>query len=144
MIKTIREVIEEKGSIIYDINYDATVYQALEVLAEHNIGALVVKKDDAIIGIFSERDFARKVALRDRTPKTTSVEAIMTTSICYISPEKTVEEGLAIMTERRCRHLPVYENGIMIAFVSIGDLVKAQVEEKEFIINQLENYIRGG
>jgi len=144
MTKTIREIIAEKGTNVHCINMDATVFQALELMSTNNIGALVVKKDDNVVGIISERDFARKVALQDRTPKDTTVEDIMTTDICYISPEKPVEEGLAIMTERRCRHLPVFENDQMIGVVSIGDLVKAQVEEKELIIAHLESYIKGG
>ena len=144
MSKTIGEIITTKGTEVHCIELDATVYQALEIMATNNVGALVVKRNGAIVGIISERDFSRKVALLDRTPKSTTVETIMTTDICYITPEKTVEDGLAVMTEKRCRHLPVFDVGEMIGVVSIGDLVKAQVEEKELIISQLENYIKGG
>ncbi len=144
MTKTIRDVIKAKGSEILSISSDATVYQALEMMATNNVGALIVTEKTETVGIISERDYARKVILRGRSSPSTTVDTIMTTSICYITPEKTVEEGLALMTDKRCRHLPVIDNDEMIGIVSIGDLVKAQVEEKEFIIAQLENYIKSG
>ena len=144
MTKTIRDVINTKGSEVVCINSDATVYQALEMMATNNIGALVVKEKEVVVGIITERDYARKVILKGRSSPSTTVENIMTTNVCYITTEKTVEDGLALMTDKRCRHLPVFDGEEMIGLVSIGDLVKAQVEEKEFIINQLENYIRGG
>jgi CBS domain-containing protein len=144
MTKTIKDVISSKGSEVVCVNSDATVYQALEMMATNNIGALVVKEKDVVVGIITERDYARKVILKGRSSPSTTVENIMTTNVCYITTEKTVDEGLALMTDKRCRHLPVFDDDEMVGLVSIGDLVKAQVEEKEFIINQLENYIRGG
>ncbi len=144
MTKTIRDVISSKGHRVLDITSDATVYQALEKMAEYNVGALVVREEKEVVGIISERDYARKVILRGLSSLNTPVEKIMTTEVCYITPDKTVEEGLALMTDKHCRHLPVLERGEMIGLVSIGDLVKAQVAEKEFIIAQLENYIRSG
>ncbi len=144
MTKTIRDVIKAKGSDVLSIGSDATVYQALEMMATNNIGALIVIEKAETVGIISERDYARKVILRGRSSPSTTVATIMSTNICYITPDKTVEEGLALMTDKRCRHLPVIENEEMIGVVSIGDLVKAQVEEKEFIIAQLENYIKSG
>ncbi|TYO98960.1 CBS domain protein [Geothermobacter ehrlichii] len=144
MTKTIRDVISSKGNRVLGISSGATVYQALEKMAENNVGALVVKGSDEVVGIISERDYARKVILRGLSSLNTPVEKIMTTDVCYITPDNTVEEGLALMTDKRCRHLPVLEKGEMIGLVSIGDLVKAQVAEKEFIIAQLENYIRSG
>ena len=144
MTKSIRDVIKAKGSGVHCIGTDATVYQALEVMATNNIGALVVKKKEAIVGILSERDYARKVILQGRSSPSTIVENIMTTDVCYITPDKTVDEGLALMTDKRCRHLPVLEKDEMVGMVSIGDLVKAQVAEKDFIIGQLENYIKSG
>ena len=144
MTKTIRDVIKVKGSEVLSINSEATVYQALEMMATNNIGALIVTEKTETVGIISERDYARKVILRGRSSPSTTVATIMSTNICYITPDKTVEEGLALMTDKRCRHLPVMEGDEMIGVVSIGDLVKAQVEEKEFIIAQLENYIKSG
>ncbi len=144
MTKSIRDVLGTKGSDVISINADATVYQALEMMAARNVGALIVMNKGVVVGIVSERDYARKVILRGRSSPNTIVENIMTTDVCYITPEKTVDEGLALMTDKRCRHLPVFDGDEMIGLVSIGDLVKAQVAEKEFIIAQLENYIRGG
>ena len=144
MTKTIGDVISAKGSDVVCIDAEATVYQALELMAANNIGALVVRKKGVVIGIVTERDYARKVILKGRSSPSTAVENIMTTDVIYITTGKTVEEGLALMTDKRCRHLPVFEGDEMVGLVSIGDLVKAQVEEKEFIINQLENYIKGG
>lgn len=144
MTKTIRDVLNTKGSEVLCINADASVYQALEMMAANNVGALIVKKKDIIVGIISERDYARKVILQGRSSPSTTVENIMTTDVCYITPDKTVEDGLALMTDKRCRHLPVFDGDEMFGLVSIGDLAKAQVAEKEFIINQLENYIKSG
>ena len=144
MTKTIRDVIKAKGSDVISIETEATVYQALEMMATNNVGALVVKKQEAVVGIISERDYSRKVILRGRSSPSTTVENIMTTEVCYITPDKTVDEGLALMTDKRCRHLPVFEKDEMVGMVSIGDLVKAQVAEKDFIIGQLENYIKAG
>ena len=144
MTRTIRDVINAKGSNVLCVNSDATVYQALEMMATNNVGALVVKQKEVIVGIVTERDYARKVILKGRSSPSTTVENIMSTNVCYITPDKTVEEGLALMTDKRCRHLPVFDGDEMVGLASIGDLVKAQVEQKEFIINQLENYIKSG
>ena len=97
-----------------------------------------------VVGIISERDYARKVILEGRSSLETEVKMIMTSKVLYITPDKSVEEGLALMSDKRCRHLPVLENKTLLGMVSIGDLVKANVAEKEFIISQLENYILGG
>ena len=144
MTKTIRDVIKAKGSNVLCIDTEATVYQALEMMASNNVGALMVKGNGVVVGIISERDYARKVILRGRSSPSTTVENIMTTDVCYIAPDKTVDEGLALMTDKCCRHLPVFDNDEMVGMVSIGDLVKAQVAEKDFIISQLENYIKSG
>lgn len=141
MAKSIRDVLKKKGSSVLSISADETVYKALELMAKENVGALLVMNGDKLIGIMSERDYARKVILEGRSSLNTSVEKIMTNKILYITPDKSVEEGLALMSEKRCRHLPVFEEGSLIGMVSIGDLVKANVAEKEFMISQLENYI---
>ena len=144
MTKTIRDILGNKGNDVYTIGSDANVYEALERMAEKNIGALVVMKDGKIVGILSERDYARKVILHGRSSLQTPVDKIMTKEVCYALLSQTVEECLAIITEKRCRHLPVFDGTNMIGMVSIGDLVKASIEEKEFLINQLENYIKAG
>lgn len=144
MTKTIRDILRSKGSEVYAIDSDANVYEALEKMAEKNIGALVVMKDSQIVGILSERDYARKVILHGRSSLQTPVNKVMTTNVCYALLSHTVEEGLALITEKRCRHLPVFDGSNLVGMVSIGDLVKASIEEKEFMINQLENYIKAG
>lgn len=141
MTKSIRDVLKQKGASVLSINADETVYKALELMAEENVGALLVMSGEKVVGIMSERDYARKVILEGRSSLKTSVEKIMTNKILYITPDKSVEEGLALMSEKRCRHLPVFESDSLVGMVSIGDLVKANVAEKEFMINQLENYI---
>ncbi|MEJ2470501.1 MAG: CBS domain-containing protein [Desulfuromonadales bacterium] len=144
MTKSIRDVLKNKGNTVLSISSDETVYKALELMAKENVGALLVMSGEKLVGIISERDYARKVILEGRSSLKTSVEKIMTKKILYISPDKSVEEGLALMSEKRCRHLPVFEGDSLIGMVSIGDLVKANVAEKEFMISQLENYILSG
>ncbi|MEN8687114.1 MAG: CBS domain-containing protein [Desulfuromonadales bacterium] len=141
MAKSIRDVLKNKGAGIVSISADETVYKALELMAKENVGALLVKNGEKLVGIISERDYARKVILEGRSSLKTSVEKIMTNKILYITPDKSVEEGLALMSEKRCRHLPVFEDDQLIGVVSIGDLVKANVADKEFMISQLENFI---
>lgn len=141
MSKSIRDVLKNKGGSVVSISYDATVYNALELMAAENVGALLVMDGDQVKGIISERDYARKVILEGRSSLETQVKKIMTTKVLYISPDKTVEEGLALMSDKHCRHLPVLEDNRLIGMVSIGDLVSANVAEKEFMISQLENYI---
>lgn len=144
MIKTIRDILRTKGNEVFTVEADATVFEALEKMAEKNIGALVVSSGGEMIGIISERDYARRVVLRGLSSPKTPVREIMTSNICYARPEQSIEDCMAVITEKRCRHLPVFENDAMVGMVSIGDLVKASIAEKEFIIGQLENYIRSG
>ena len=141
MAKSIRDVLKKKGTSVVSISADETVYKALELMAKENVGALLVMKGEKLAGIISERDYARKVILEGRSSLNTSVDKIMTDKILYINPDKSVEEGLALMSEKRCRHLPVFEDDKLMGVVSIGDLVEANVAEKEFMISQLENYI---
>jgi CBS domain-containing protein len=144
MTKSIRDVLKNKGASIFSINFAETVYKALELMAKENVGALLVMNNGKVVGIMSERDYARKVILEGRSSLKTSVEKIMKNKVLYISPDSSVEEGLALMSEKRCRHLPVLEGGKLIGMVSIGDLVEANIAEKEFMISQLENYIFNG
>ncbi len=143
MAKSIRDVLKNKGETVTSINADATVYKALELMAAENIGALLVMDGEQVVGIISERDYARKVILEGRSSLKTVVQKIMITKVLFITPDMSVEEGLALMSDKRCRHLPVFEDKKLVGMVSIGDLVKAHITEKDFMINQLEHYILG-
>ena len=140
---TAHDILRYKGHTVHSVRPDDSVLSALGVMAEHDIGAVLVCEGDQLLGILSERDYARKVALMGRASRDSPVRAIMTASIVVIPPNRTVEECMALMTERRCRHLPVVENGHVVGLVSIGDLVKATIDEQEFSINQLKNSIAG-
>jgi len=144
MIKSVRDVLRSKGNQVFSIEAEATVLSALEMMAKENVGALLVMNGGKLIGILSERDYARKVILKGLSSPQTKARDIMTGTICYARPEQSVEDCMAVMTEKRCRHLPVLENEQLAGVVSIGDLVKASIAEKEFIIGQLENYIKTG
>jgi CBS domain-containing protein len=144
MTKSIRDVLKNKGDSVINISPDATVYNALELMASKNVGALLVMEGKQVVGIISERDYARKVILEGRSSLNTVVQKIMSTKVLYITQDMSVEEGLALMSDKRCRHLPVLKDKELIGMVSIGDLVNAHVAEKDFMINQLEHYILGG
>ena len=144
-MKTARQVLEYKPSqAIYSIPPTATVYAALQLMAEKGIGALLVIEHGEIQGILSERDYARKVILMQRTSRETLVRDIMTTSVIYVSAGQSTDECMALMTKHRLRHLPVMENDELVGMLSIGDLVKDIISEQQFIIEQLEHYITGG
>ena len=142
-MKTIRELLQAKGHASWSIGPDATVYEALEVMAEKNVGAVLVMESSRLVGIFSERDYARKVVLHGKASKTTLVREVMTERVMYVGPEQTAEECMALMTDKRVRHLPVMEGGEVIGIISIGDVVKSIISEQEFLIEQLERYITG-
>ncbi len=135
---------QEKGGQIWSVGPPATVYEALELMAEKNAGAVLVLENGKLIGIFTERDYARKVVLKGKTSKTTTVGELMTTDVLYVNPDDTIEECMALMTEKRTRHLPVMDNGKLVGLVSIGDVVKAIISDREFTIRELERYITGG
>ena len=141
---TVRQLIERKGRDVWSIEPDASVFDAIKLMADKGIGALLVSNGGALVGILSERDYARKVILKGRSSKDTPVRDIMTSDVLVVSPERTMEECMALMTEKRIRHLPVIEDGKLVGVFSIGDVIKTMVSEQEFIIEQLENYIRGG
>lgn len=142
--KTIRDILDEKGSTVFTIDADSKVFAALGELADKNIGALLVMDAQKVAGIFTERDYARRVVLKGLSPHETVVREVMTSLVNTTTLHETVEEAMAVMTDRRCRHLPVFDNNQLVGMVSIGDLVKAALDEKKFIINQLENYIKNG
>jgi CBS domain-containing protein len=140
---TAHDILRFKGSSVHSVRPDDTVLAALGVMAAHDIGAVVVLEGAKLAGILTERDYARKVALVGRASKDSPVRAIMTAEVVCVPPTLTVEDCMALMTERRVRHLPVVESGQVIGLVSIGDLVKATIDEQEFTINQLKSYIAG-
>ncbi len=143
MIK-VKELLKEKTGSTWTIAPQDSVYRALEVMADKNIGALVVVEDEKVVGIFSEREYARNVILKGKSSKDTSVSDLMNSKVCYVRPEQTLDECMVLFTEKRTRHLPVLEGEKLIGIVSIGDAVKQYVADKEFTIHQLENYISGG
>jgi len=141
---TVRHLLQAKTNQIWTIAPQASIYEALELMASKNIGAVLVLEGDKIIGIFTERDYARKVILKGKTSKTATVGELMTTDVLYVSPDDTIEDCMALMTDKRARHLPVMENEKLVGVVSIGDVVKAIISEREFMIRELERYITGG
>ena len=141
---TVGNVLETKGSVVWQIGPHETAYDALELMAEKDIGALLVVDGNAIVGIFSERDYARKVILKGRSSKVTSVGELMSTPVFFTEPGKTIEECMALMTTRRLRHLPVLDNGHILGMISIGDVVNALIKEQKITISDLESYITGG
>lgn len=140
---TIKHVLMHKGREVQQIQPDAPVIEALRLMATHNIGALVVSDGAHLAGIVTERDYARKIVLRGRTSLETPVREIMSTAVICARLDQSVEECMAIMTARAVRHLPVIEHKRVVGIVSIGDLVKSVIEDKQFIIEQLEHYIHG-
>jgi CBS domain-containing protein len=120
------------------------VYAALQLMADKNVGALLIIQDGKVAGIFSERDYARKVVLKGKSSKTSTVGELMTREVLYISPDETIEECMALMTAKRTRHLPVLEDEKLIGIISIGDVVKEIISDREFTIRELERYITGG
>jgi CBS domain-containing protein len=140
-MKTVAEVLSGKDPELHTIGPDASVLDALRVMAEHEVGALPVVDGGRLVGLISEREYARKVILLDRSSRTTPVRDIMMTRVPCVEPGRTVEECMALMTDKRVRHLPVLEGEALVGLVSIGDLVKAIIDEQQFIIEQLELYI---
>ena len=142
-MSTVKETLRTKGPEVWSMAPDATVYDALELMADKNIGAVLVMDANRLVGILSERDYARKVILHGRSSKETPVREIMTRRVVYVRPEQTTEECMALMTDKRVRHLPVLEDEQLIGVISIGDVVKSIISEQGFIIEQLERYISG-
>jgi CBS domain-containing protein len=140
---TIRQLLESKGSEVASIDPDKSVYDAMQLMAARNIGALMVLQDGKLAGIFTERDYSRKAYLLDKSAKDIRVKEVMTSQVAYVSPDYTTEDCMALVTEMRVRHLPVLENNKVVGIISIGDLVKDAISGKEFIIHQLERYIYG-
>jgi len=140
---TIKQLLDRKGRGVYTIGPEESVYEAIRRMAEKGIGALVVTEGEEPVGILTERDYARKVILKGRSSKETAVREIMSSPVIFIRPEQTIEEAMAIMTEKKIRHLPVLEDGKLAGIISIGDVVKAIIENQKFMIDQLTSYIHG-
>lgn len=143
MKTTVEEMLKQKGHDVWTISPKATVMEALKLMAEKHIGALVVTHDDQVVGIISERDYARKVVLRGRSSINTHVKEIMTDKVYYVGPKSTAEECLILTTQQSIRHLPVLENGKLVGLISIGDVVKSIIGEQETEIRELSDYIAG-
>jgi CBS domain-containing protein len=142
-MKTARDLLREKGTQVYATSPEASVYDALQQMAEKNIGALIVFEGERLVGLISERDYARKIVLKNKFSRETAVTEIMSRDVVTVAPDKNLEECMEVITEHRVRHLPVVEDDRVLGIISIGDVVKGIIDHKEFIIEQLEYYIKG-
>lgn len=142
-MKLVKQLLESKGHDVWFLDPDASVLDAIELMADKEIGALLVMRDEKLLGIVSERDYARKVILKGKSSQQTPVKDIMTTNVLCGHPQQTVEECMALMSDKRIRHLPIVTGKHVDGMVSIGDLVKAIIAEQKFVIGQLEHYISG-
>ena len=142
-MNTIREIIKKKGGEVWSVSTENTVYDALSLMAEKSIGAVLVIDDNTLKGVMSERDYARKIILEGKSSKEVLVGEIMSPRVIYVDIDTDIEECMALMINKRIRHIPVYENNSLGGIISIGDVVKALIDEKEVVINELENYITG-
>ena len=137
-------LLKRKGKVIFSIEPNAFVYEAIEKMAQEDIGALLVMEEGKVKGIISERDYARKVILKGKSSKQTMISEVMTTDVCYISKKRRMHECMALMTEKHFRHLPVIDDGILLGLITMGDVVKTIIEEQDHEIEDYQNYIRGG
>ncbi len=144
MMKQVTDLLNVKGREVWSLAPDSTVYDAIDLMAHRGIGALLVMEGERLVGIVSERDYARKVVLKGRSSRDTLVREIMTEQVICIRPQLTVEEAMALMTDKRVRHLPVVVDKKVVGVISIGDVVRGIIEDREFEIQQLTNYITGG
>jgi len=142
-MKTVAQILRTKGHEVLSVSPEMSVFDALGLMAEKNVGALLVVEGGRLTGIFSERDYARKVILKGKASRETPVREIMTSHVLYVRPEQAVDDCMALMTDKRVRHLPVLAEEKLVGVISIGDVVKAIIAEQEFIIEQLQNYITG-
>lgn len=142
-MQTVRDILKAKGTEVWCVEPDATVFDALQRMAEKEVGALVVTEGEQVVGLITEREYARKVVLQGRTSPTTLVKEIMTSPVVYIHLDQPIEECMSLMTEKRTRHLPVIENGKLVGLISIGDIVKSIIADQQFMIEQLVRYVSG-
>ncbi len=140
-MQTVQHILGTKHETLLSVSPDADVFDALATMARHDVGALAVLDRGRLVGMFSERDYARKVILHGKTSRDTPVSAIMTTDVLTVGPRSTVQDCMSLMTDKRVRHLPVVEGEMVIGMISIGDVVKAVLSQQEFVIEQLQHYI---
>ena len=140
-MKTVKDLLKTKGYEIWSITPQATVFEALEIMADKDIGALLVVEDSKLVGIFSERDYARKIILKGRASKDTAVSELMTRTVFSVNPDNTLEDCMALMTSKQIRHLPVLSRERLVGMITLGDVVKRIISEQEFTIHQLESYV---
>ena len=143
-MNTVRQLLKNKSDIVFSVSPQAPVYEALELMAEKELGAVMVMEDDKLVGIFSERDYARKVILKGRSSKVALVGELMTSKLYCVSLSDTLDTCMTLITNQRTRHLPVLEDGQLMGIVSIGDVVKQIISGHETTIRELEKYIQGG
>ena len=143
MTKLVSDILESKGREVWAVKPDDTVFDSLQLMAEKEIGALLVMEGDRLVGIVTERDYARKVILEGKSSKSSSVAEVMTNRVLCVTPERTIDECMALMTDKRARHLPVLDHKRVVGVISIGDLVKALINEQQVLIDQLQHYISG-
>jgi len=143
-MKTVRDILETKGRDVWSISPEVTVFDALKMMADKNVGALVILDGEKVSGILSERDYARKVILHGRSSKELKVKEIMSSKVYWITPEQNIEDCMTLFTNKRVRHLPVLDKGELRGIISIGDVVKTIIADQESTIKHLENYITGG
>jgi CBS domain-containing protein len=143
-MKIVKQLLQSKGGKVWSVGPDTKVIEALRLMADKNVGALMVTEGEKLVGIISERDYARKVVLKEKSSTDVPVKEIMTGKVFVIGPDTSIQECMALMTEQRVRHLPVLEEKKLVGVISIGDVVKAIISEQEFMIEQLQNYIVGG
>jgi CBS domain-containing protein len=142
-MKSVAQLLKIKGAVVHSVAPSTSVLECLKLFADKGIGAVLVVEGDRLVGIFTERDYARKVVLHGKSSKDLEVQDIMTADVLWVGPERTNEECMALMTEKRVRHLPVMEGGKLLGIISIGDLVKDIIAEQQFVIGHLERYIMG-
>ncbi|HEY2988332.1 MAG TPA: CBS domain-containing protein [Candidatus Binatia bacterium] len=137
----VKDILAVKGGDVWSVTPQSMVYDAMKLMAEKGVGALMVILNGEVLGVISERDYARKVILQGRASRTTQVREIMSTQVLYAHPEQNIEQCMVLMTEKRVRHLPVWDEGRLLGVISIGDLVKSIITDQKFMIEQLERYI---
>jgi CBS domain-containing protein len=142
-MRSVQDILNTKGTDVWSVKPDDIIFDAIKLMADKGIGALLVMEEDKLVGIVTERDYARKVVLEGKSSREASIHEVMTTRVLCVSPERTIDECMALMTDKRIRHLPVVEHKQVVGFLSIGDLVKAVISERKILIDQLQHYISG-
>jgi CBS domain-containing protein len=142
-MKTVKDILNSKGHEIWSVSSGSSVFDAVKMMAEKGVGALLVMDDGKLVGIITERDYARKIILEGKSSRNSAVSDVMTRKVLCVTPDRAVDECMALMTDKRARHLPVIEQKQVVGVISIGDLVKAMISEQQFLIDQLQQYISG-